>query len=198
MNEASRPVYGLVLAGGRSRRMGKDKALLAHAGKSQLERAFGLLAEVTEKQFVSTRPDQQDEPERARFPQIVDCVESRGPIAGILSALAAHPDADWLVLACDLPNLDVETLEYLVTNRADDQPFTSYTSSHDGLPEPLCAIYGPGSQVVIQGFVDDDLICPRKMLIKSDTRLLEQPNPASLDNVNTPQDLEGTVLGASA
>ncbi len=198
MTSFRRPLYGLVLAGGQSRRMGRDKALLEHDGKSQLARAFELLAGVTERQFVSTRPEQKDEPERARFPQIVDTVESRGPAAGILSALDTHPNVDWLVVACDLPNLDSNTLDYLVENRSDSQPFTSYMSSHDELPEPLCAIYAEGSRDIVRGFMDDDLNCPRKMLIRSDTRLLEQPNPASLENVNTPQDLEGTVLGGSA
>lgn len=174
--------------------MGRDKALLERDGQTQLQYAFSLLQGVTDRQFVSTRADQQDDPERQRFPQIVDRYDDMGPVAGILSALEEQPDADWLVLACDLPNLDKQTLDYLLENAAREKPFTAYRSSHDGLPEPLCAIYRSGSAEIIRGFINDGIVCPRKMLIRSDSELLDQPNPAALDNVNTPDDLASSIL----
>lgn len=189
----TRPVFGLVLAGGESRRMGQDKALLLRDGKSQLAHIAELLGRVTTRVFVSTRSSQQDDKERAQFEQIVDHYDNMGPVAGILSALEEHPDADWLVVACDLPNIDEPTLRYLIEHRS-GQPFTAFRSSHDGLPEPLCALYCEGSAPVIRQFVDDGLICPRKILIRSACTLLEQPNPRALDNVNTPADLERSVL----
>ena len=90
------PVYGLVLAGGQSRRMGTDKALLEHGGRSQLAHVVELLEAEVDRVFVSARPDQQDEPERSRYELIVDRYEDMGPLAGILSAMEAYPDADWL------------------------------------------------------------------------------------------------------
>ena len=194
----SSPVYGLVLAGGESRRMGRDKALLVRDGQSQLAHIAALLEGVTERVFVSTRSDQQDDAERSRFAQVVDRYENIGPIAGILSALEEHPAADWLIVACDLPNIDQTTLKYLLDNSSELQPFTAFRSSHDGLPEPLCALYRAGSDSVLREFIDDGIVCPRKVLIRSDTLLLEQPDPASLDNVNTPDDLERSVLEASS
>lgn len=183
------PVWGLVLAGGRSRRMGRDKALLRRGGATQLERAVDLLGRHTARVFISTRADQSEDRERRRFPQIVDRHTDIGPVAGILSALEEHPEVSWLVLACDLPNIDDATLAFLLEHRAKDQPFTAFASSHDGLPEPLCALYRPAALQVIQSFVEGGTICPRKILIRSDTKLLQQPNPAALDNVNTPDDL---------
>jgi molybdopterin-guanine dinucleotide biosynthesis protein A len=193
----SNPLYGLVLAGGKSRRMGQDKALLQRAGQSQLSYLAALLEGATERVFVSARRDQQDDPERSRFATIVDRYEDIGPIAGILSAMDEFSDADWLVVACDLPNIDAETLDYLVGHRG-EEPFTAYRSSHDGLPEPLCAIYAAGSDAHLRRFVDDSVYCPRKMLINSATLLLSQPNPASLDNINTPDDLAASVLEAAS
>ena len=187
-------VYGLLLAGGESRRMGSDKALLVRDGKSQLEHVAALLGDVCERVFVSTRQDQQDEPERRRFEQIVDRYQDIGPVAGILSAMDEYPHVDWLVVACDLPNVDLQTLKFLLEHRSPNQPFTAFRSSHDDLPEPLCAVYRSGSAAQIRRFVDDSVVCPRKILIRSDTLLLEQPNPAALDNVNTPDDLETSVL----
>lgn len=189
-------LYGLILAGGESRRMGSDKALLQHDGRSQLEHVADLLERITDRVFVSVRADQQNEPERKRHAQIVDRFEGIGPVAGILSAMLEYPQADWLVVACDLPNVDAATLSCLLDKRSDTQPFTAYRSSHDGLPEPLCALYRAGSDGLIRAFVDDGVVCPRKILIRSDTLLLEQPDPGALDNVNTPEDLAGSVLEA--
>ena len=187
-------VYGLVLAGGKSRRMGTDKALLEHGGRSQLAHVVQLLEAEVDRVFVSARPEQQDEPERSRYELIVDSYEDMGPLAGILSAMEAHPDADWLVVACDLPNITGETLAHLVASRSDEHPFTAYISSHDGLPEPLCAVWRCGTDGIIRGFVEEGIRCPRKILIRADTHLIEQLDPASLDNINTPDDLASSVL----
>ena len=193
----NRPVYGLVLAGGKSRRMGHDKALLDHNGQSQLAYVAGVLDACVEKVFVSTRPDQADDEQRAQYAQIVDRYDDLGPVAGILSALEEKPEVDWLVVACDLPNIDEQTIRYLLEQRGGEQDFTAFTSSHDGLPEPLCAVYPSGCDSIIRQFVDEGMNCPRKMLIRSETRLLDQPRPEALDNVNTPDDLQNSVLQAT-
>lgn len=183
------PVWGLVLSGGQSRRMGRDKALLERDGRTQLEHAVGLLMRHLPRVFVSVRSDQTGDPERRRYEQIVDSRSGIGPAAGILAALETHPDVTWLVLACDLPNVDDATVECLLRHRS-ARPFTAFRSSHDGLPEPLCALYRPDAKGILERFLDDGLVCPRKILIRSDTLLLDLPHPAALDNVNTPEDLE--------
>jgi molybdenum cofactor guanylyltransferase len=190
--------YGLVLAGGKSKRMGRDKALLDRDGQSQLAYLAGLLEDKVERVFVSTRAEQQDDSERSRYPRIVDRYEEMGPLAGILSAMEEHPDVHWLVVACDLPNISDETITHLVKNCSADHPFTAYVSSHDGLPEPLCAIYRAGSTGIIRRFAEEGIHCPRKILIRSDTYLLEQADPRSLDNINTPDDLAESILKAAS
>jgi molybdopterin-guanine dinucleotide biosynthesis protein A len=191
---APEAVWGLVLAGGKSSRMGSDKALLEQDGETQLSRAVALLAERVDRVFVSTRADQASDAERGKFEQIVDRYEDIGPVAGILSAMDSNKEVSWLVLACDLPNIDDATIAYLMEQCSAEHPVTAYASSHDGLPEPLCAIYRPQSRAVIDSFVEQGVICPRKMLINSDTHLLAQPNPDALHNVNSPEDLAGTGI----
>lgn len=186
-------IWGLVLAGGKSRRMGTDKALLRVDGETQLTRAVALLERHLPRVFVSARADQGDDPERRRHAQIVDQYEGLGPVAGILSAMNEHP-VSWLVVACDLPNVDDIAISDLLAARDPTKPFTAYVSTHDGLPEPLCAIYGQAARTIVAGFVDEDVRCPRKMLIRSDTQLLTQANPRALDNVNTPEDLAASPL----
>ena len=174
--------------------MGRDKALLERNGQSQLSFAACVLGECVDKVFVSTRADQEDDAERSRFEQIVDRYDDLGPVAGILSALEEYPEIDWLVVAVDLPNINTETLRKLLLEADAERPFTAYLSSYDGLPEPLCAVYRAGSADIVKQFVEGGLNCPRKILIRSDTQLLEQTDPHSLDNVNTPDDLQNSVL----
>jgi molybdopterin-guanine dinucleotide biosynthesis protein A len=182
------PVYGLVLAGGRSTRMRSDKAALTYQGQTQLERAMGLLGALLPRAFVSVRADQAADPLRARFERIVDRRENIGPIAGVLAAQAAHPHAAWLVLACDLPLLDRASLEYLLGARDPERLATAYRSSHDGLPEPLCAIYEPASAAALTAHLAAGRNCPRKFLLSADVKLVDEPNPRALDNINTPEE----------
>ena len=191
-------LYGLVLSGGRSRRMGQDKALLERDGRSQLAWVAEILDDHVKRVFVSTRPDQAEEPERSRFDQVVDRYDDLGPLAGILSAMDEYPDADWLVVACDLPNISSATIAHLIDNCSDAHPFTAFVSSHDGLPEPLCAIWRAGTGDILRGFMDEGIKCPRKILIRSDSHLVEQADPRWLDNVNTPDDLAASVLESIA
>lgn len=177
--------------------MGSDKALLKRDGKNQLQRLSSLLEERCERVFVSTRADQRDDPARAPYEKVVDRYDDMGPMAGILSALESYPNVDWVVVACDLPNVSAETLDYLIAHRSDSQPFTAFVSTYDGLPEPLCAVYRAGSDQLLHRFVNDGVACPRKVLINSDTCLLEQENANWLDNVNTPEDLDNSVLEVS-
>ena len=187
------PLLGLVLAGGRSTRMRTDKAALAYGGRSQLERAMELITPHVERAYVSVRADQAGEPLRARFPQIADLQENLGPIAGLLAAQARHPHAAWLLLACDLPLLDAATLAHLVGGRAPQRTATAYRSSHDGLPEPLCAIWEPRSAEPLAAYVAGGRQCPRRFLLSADTELLDEPNPRALDNINTPEEYRSAM-----
>ena len=182
------PLLGLVLAGGRSTRMRADKAALAYGARPQLAEAFELVARHAEGAFVSVRADQAAEPLRAAYPQIVDGATGRGPIAGIIAAQASHPAAAWLVVACDLPQLDDATLAELVRRRDPHRLATAFASSHDGLPEPLCAIYEPASREAILAHVAAHRDCPRKFLASHDVLLLPPRPSAALDNANTPED----------
>jgi molybdopterin-guanine dinucleotide biosynthesis protein A len=191
------PIYALVLAGGHSKRMQKDKAALVYHGRSQLEWAVSFVQPHVERVFVSVRPDQTNDPVRSRFEQIVDTEAKLGPIAGIIAAQAKYPEVAWLVLACDLPFLDEGTLTTLIAARDPQRLATAFRSSHDVLPEPLCAIYEPASREAILAHIASGKNCPRKFLINSDVQLLDEPNPHALDNVNTPDEYGSAVAALS-
>jgi molybdenum cofactor guanylyltransferase len=64
----------------------------------------------------------------------------------------------------------------------------AFRSRHDGLPEPLCAIYEPSTREGILDVIESGRHCPRKFIIRSGVPLLDQPDPTALDNVNTPEE----------
>jgi molybdopterin-guanine dinucleotide biosynthesis protein A len=186
-------IYGLILAGGASKRMQRDKAALEYQGKTQLARAFELASRHVDKVFVSLRADQTSDPTRAHWPMIVDSGAGEGPIVGIRSALAAHPEVAWLVLACDLPFLSDAAIEELLGRRDPGALATAYKSAHDGLPEPLCAIWEPAAAQVLADYQAAGGHCPRKFLIRHGAHLLNLPDPRTLDNVNTPEEYSRAV-----
>ena len=185
---ASAPVYGLILAGGSSSRMKRDKAALLYQGESQLDRAFALAGRQVSRVFVSVRAGQDTDPVRARRPLIIDSVAGGGPIVGIRSALAAHPHAAWLVLACDLPFLSDAALSYLLAERDPSLMATAYRSAHDGLPEPLCAVWEPRAANELAAYQAGGGTCPRKFLMHRAVKILEPLDRQALDNVNTPEE----------
>jgi molybdopterin-guanine dinucleotide biosynthesis protein A len=183
------PLHGLLLCGGASRRMRRDKAQLHYSGEPQLLRAWRLLTAFTERTFVSVRDSQHDEPLRASLPQLIDTYDAVGPVAGILSAHDAFPEAAWLVIACDLPLLDETTLRTLIAARDPAKEATAFASRFDGLPEPLCTLWEPPIHQRLKQRYEAGSYCPRKVLIQADIRLLPPPGNA-LDNINTPQEFE--------
>ena len=190
---ADAPLFGLVLAGGASTRMQRDKAAISYHGQSQLEWTFRLLSHVCAATFVSVRPDQREEPTRAGLPQIVDRQPGIGPIAGISAALQAHPKAAWLVVACDLPFLNETTLRHLIEHRDPTKLATAYRSSHDGMPEPLCAIWEPAAREPVLEYVAAGKQCPRKFLLNANAALLDLPDLRALDNINTVDEFQTAV-----
>ncbi len=182
------PLYGLVLAGGLSSRMQRDKASLEYLGRTQLERSFELASRHVSPVFVSVRADQSAEPTRAHRPLIIDSVDGAGPMTGIRSAFARFGDVAWLVLACDLPFLTDAALERLLRERDPGALATAYRSAHDGLPEPLCAIWEPAAAAQLAAAQASGESCPRKFLIRNRTKLVEPIDRHALDNVNTPEE----------
>lgn len=180
---------GLVLAGGKSKRMGSDKGLMDWHGKEQRYYVADLLKSFCEEVFISCRADQEKEID-TNYKTLSDTFLNLGPYGGILSALRSDRSKAWLVVACDLPLLDERTIKYLVDERNPESMATTFESPHDGLPEPLITIWEPQSYPVLLEFLGRGYTCPRKVLINSDKTILKPPYPEALMNVNTPEDAE--------
>lgn len=187
--KAAKPVLkGLVLAGGKSLRLGSDKGRISWHGKEQRLFMAELLQQCCKDVFISCREEQQEEL-HSSFKTITDTFLGLGPYGAILSAFRQQPDAAWLVVACDLPLLHEDVLRFLVEHRNTARIATAFESPHDGLPEPLIAIWEPKSYAVLLSFLAQGYSCPRKVLINSDAAVIKVPSANALLNVNTQEDL---------
>ncbi len=188
--EHAKPVLnGLVLAGGKSERMGFDKGSVNWHGKEQRHHIADMLKPFCEEVFVSCRSEQQ----RGigdQYSGLTDTFIGLGPFGGILSAFREKPDCAWFVVACDLPLIQPETLKYLTESRNTSSVATAYQSTFNNFPEPLITIWEPKSYPVLLSFLAQGYSCPRKVLINSDVTLLNALNTDDLTNVNTPDELE--------
>jgi molybdenum cofactor guanylyltransferase len=193
------PLSALLLAGGRSVRMGRDKALIEYqASVPQWKRLYRIIENIGLSDIkVSCRPEQAADFEGA--PQIHDTFYDLGPMGAILSAFRAQPDTAWLVLACDLPLMDAETLQSLVTARRSDRFATAYRQpTKPEFPEPLVAIWEPRSYAQLLLALGVGISCPRKVLMNLSIAMMDAASPAALTNVNTPEELQAIRTNQSA
>ena len=189
MEKSVGTLNGLVLAGGKSLRMGYDKSSIEWHGKEQRYYMADLLKQYCDEIFISCRADQQNEVD-SHYKTLPDTFVDLGPYGAILSAFREKPDAAWLVVACDLPLLDIETLQYLVAHRNPSAVATTFESPFDGLPEPLITIWEPKAYPVLLSFLSQGYTCPRKALRNNDVHIIKAKNADALMNVNTPEELE--------
>lgn len=175
---------GLLLVGGKSSRMGSDKAgLILRDGLTQRERGIKLLKSLCDQVFISTSEDTGEEN------TIPDAFGSVGPLGAIASAQQADPTTAWFVLACDLPMLEQEHLETLQNARDAKLNATYFASATDNLPEPLCAIWEPSSASALSAALENGQRCPRSVLNSLHCKALPSPGLWTLANTNTEADL---------
>jgi molybdopterin-guanine dinucleotide biosynthesis protein A len=183
------PLLGLVLAGGQSRRMGADKAALEIAGTSMLSRAVAMLEQVIDKVYVSVNAGQGDDPLRSEYPLIPDRFKDIGPAAGLLSAHLYSPESAWLVTACDMPLLNEAALLHLLDSRRPEMAATAWAAEDSSGPEPLCAIYEPGTLAAfLEQVTAGGNPSPRSWLSGAQVHMLVTPGQSVLNSANTPEE----------
>lgn len=183
-------LYGLVLAGGQSSRMGQDKGELQYYQTNHRTYLYHTLRELCPKTFISCRED-QEAIIHSGLDYIVDENLHKGPLNGLLSAHHRYPDKAWLVVAVDLPHIHEESLAALVRQRQPQKSATVYATHASKLPEPLIGIWEPKGLREAEQFINETgKSCPRKFLINSDVHLIFPQNDLELFNANFPEDYE--------
>ncbi len=181
---------GVILAGGKSSRMGHDKALIEVEGLPMLERTVELLRPHAREILVIGDPAKYA-PQHATV--IPDDSPGKGPLGGLVTALYRARYVRLLVLACDLPAVNDRLLVRLKVEL--DRGYDAVVPRHDGLIEPLAAAYHRHAIEPLEACVKNDVLKMSDALACVRTAFLdiapgEKGWPADLfRNLNTPDDL---------
>jgi molybdenum cofactor guanylyltransferase len=176
----------VLLAGGKSSRMGDDKSqILLPNGKTSLQQVVDVVSCAGLPIALSGRDAQSFA--AFGFPVIVDLIADAGPLGALHSAFAQAAEPVLLV-ACDLFLLDEETIRNLIASYRATGKTTCYANRLDGQVEPLCAIYDPSCADLLLEKLQTQQFCARKFLAQLSPQVLDLSNPVALDNINTPYD----------
>jgi molybdopterin-guanine dinucleotide biosynthesis protein A len=176
---------GYVLAGGRSSRMGTDKALLALGSLTLIERAAEAVMDAAGGVVVVGDPRRYA---RFGFTVIEDVYPGAGPLGGIHAALA-HSPSDWnLVTACDMPGLEGVWLRRLVEETGRYPHAEVLIPQAGGRGQPLCAMYRRSCLAAIQEALERGRYKIMDALLPLAVVGIEMDGEARFRNVNTPED----------
>ena len=191
------PVWGCVLVGGKSSRMGWPKHLLQRDGQTWIERTITLLRLRTEQVIIAGTGSLP--PVLAGVPCVDDIPGLEGPLAGILSAFRHYPDVSWLMAACDLPDLEEGALWWLLEHRASGVLAILPDLANDGRVEPLLAYYDRQCRPLLETMAATGQM--RMQWLRQAAGVMTPQPPAVLRsswrNVNTPEELGRLVREAA-
>ena len=195
---------GIVLAGGRSTRMGRPKATLDWHGSTLVRRAVGIVGRVVDGPVVVVRAHGQELPALPADVEIAqDAREARGPLQGIAAGLEAIGDRADAVFVCgvDAPLLHPALVRHVIASLADDDDVV-LPQAH-GFPHPLAAAYRTTVAQHLHDLLDEDRLGTRPLLQRCRVRCLDEaalladrtvaqldPELHSLANLNEPAEYD--------
>ncbi|MBR8840252.1 MAG: molybdenum cofactor guanylyltransferase [Stigonema ocellatum SAG 48.90 = DSM 106950] len=184
----------IVLAGGRSSRMGQDKALIPIQGVPMLQLVCRVAESCADTVYVVTPWQERYEhlllPKSQFIREVSLSVETSGPLVGFIQGLA-HVQTEWvLLLACDLPKLRVEVLQDWTTrlDSIGDEAMAALAHHTKGW-EPLCGFYRRRCLPTLMEFINEGGRSFQGWLKQHPVQVLPLPEPEMLFNCNTPEDL---------
>ncbi len=189
-------LWGCILIGGKSSRMGQPKHLLPHpGGVSWLEATVKKLQSFVERIIVAGSGDL---PAGLSFlDRIEDEVGLVGPLAGLISAMKQYPGVSWLLTACDMPLITEESVEWLVAQRSlSCRAVIPQLSEKNSRGEPLFACYENSCLPLLEDMVLKQCLKISNIRLYNDVCLVTVPPGlrSSWTNVNTPADVEEHLL----
>lgn len=181
----SQEVTGVIMAGGKSSRMGTDKGLLLYQGKPLSQYAVDVLKPFCTEILIST---QNEEYARFGLPLVPDEIPGCGPIGGIYSALKASKTSFLLILGCDMPRISSHTIEKLLSHIGNYDCVIPLVASK---PEPLCAVYSKKLLNRIACNIKKGEFALYRLIKNSNTFFVDfENNLSEFTNINTPDELK--------
>ena len=180
-----------ILAGGKSSRMGMNKALIELNGKKMIEYVVSIARKISDEVVIIANTDA--EYKFLNLPILPDKVKNIGPLGGIHAALCNVSTEQCLVLACDLPFLSIELLRFLLENANNCDIFA--IQSQKGI-EPLCAVYSKNCLPLIEQQIKNENYRLSSLIAKANSRIIKFDAGHSLysahvlKNINTQDDVD--------
>jgi molybdopterin-guanine dinucleotide biosynthesis protein A len=187
-------ITGIVLAGGKSTRMGEDKGLMELNNKPLIDYSIEVLSKVCDELIIGAN---SLEYQRFGFPVIPDEIKGIGPIGGIFSCLKASLTQDNVVLSCDIPLITQPVVELLLSKRKDYQIVVPVVN---GFPEPLCAYYHSSVINGLHDLINRDIYKLQYAIKQFRTKFLPLDSKLSFynemlfSNINSSKDLIQNVI----
>ena len=193
MNLGNDDVTGVVLAGGRSRRMGFNKAEADMQGESMLMRMTDKLKEITPTILISSGTVSYP---NISLPQIPDEYPQCGPLGGIYSVLKASNTSLNLVVSCDIPLVSIDLLEHIVAKAKKSNALITLPIDYDGHLQMICAVYHKDVLPILRQQIDAHLFKMKSLvdLVATEYVEISKEHPFYQENafmnVNNPTNLE--------
>lgn len=186
-----REILGLALAGGVSRRLGRDKAMISfHDGLTQIDYTLKILNAFCSKIAISSRKEQQSSRSLVVDTNFIPDAEGvQGPMAGVIAGLRVSSGWPVLAVACDMPLVDASVVFRLLGQRNPLKRATCYQAS-DGKPEPMCTIYETCALKELEASARSGEFSLRRFLEGPMIERIACKDPQMLASVNTLDDLE--------
>jgi molybdopterin-guanine dinucleotide biosynthesis protein A len=176
---------GFVLAGGQSRRMGTDKALLPYKSGTLLSHVAAQVAAAAGSVFIISPAGRYD---GLQLPVVQDAYPGFGPVGGIVTALRQGHALN-LITACDLPGLDCTLLlELLDSARTHHSEVDAIIPSYEGSSQPLCGVYLRSALPRFEQAVAEGMHRLQSVIAEIRTAFIEVSHDNWFVNVNTPDD----------
>jgi molybdopterin-guanine dinucleotide biosynthesis protein A len=169
-------LFLLILAGGKSERMGKDKALIDYTGKPHIYFLIELLSPFTNRILIS-RNKEQTFLTSGNYEIIYDDdgSENQGPLTGLISAIKKYPTANFLTVYCDIINIDKQFVQKLINERNTDKHATCFIIND--FPEPSIVIFENKSNRIILDKYNSGKYSIIKFLKEYDCKKIALTNP---------------------
>lgn len=185
---AEQNITGIILAGGKSRRMGSDKGLLPYKGKPMISYSIDLLSEFCSTILISTNSTHYDS---FGHQTVSDIYQDAGPLGGLYSCLLKSKSHLNLCLPCDTPQLSSNIIQRLIDESDGNYCIIPYTSA----PEPLISIYPSSIITILEEMLNEGEFRMTEIFRRFPTKFIQFTDDplfpvGDFRNVNTPKDLQ--------
>jgi molybdopterin-guanine dinucleotide biosynthesis protein A/nucleoside-triphosphatase THEP1 len=179
---------GLVLCGGKSTRMGRDKAFIQYHHKPQYAYMADMLNRYCKSVIISCSEVQKPQLMPA-YKAIVDSAtfDGAGPMTGLLTAFSAFPDESFIVVGCDYPYLTSADLNELISHRSKEFDAVCFRHPDSGMNEPLIAVYENSCREKLMEYYERGKHSLRHFLSSVNTKVLSPTNANHLKSMDSPE-----------